>query len=180
MTTINDVLAHIGRRLPHLDMTKALKLAYYSQAWHATWEGHSLYPERTEAWMHGPVCREGYRLLRYGPVPQPRDLSATEAAVVDAVIDFYGHMNGSELGDLAHDEAPWIEARGTLPPEARSDDEITVSSMRRYYTRKAMNGEAVPQRPVVEPSSLSPDEVDKLIDEQMVRWRETLVLLAER
>lgn len=181
MTTIYDVLAHLRQRRPDIvDPMRALKLAYYAQAWHATWEGAPLYPERTEAWKHGPVCSEGWRALNYGASVVTRPLSATATAIVDAVLTFYGNMSGWQLRQLSHDEEPWREARGDLPEWAPSNEEVTVASMRKYYTGKSLGEEAVPQRPSTAIETLPHDEVMKIAQEQMIRWRGALDLLADR
>lgn len=181
MATIYDVLAHVRGRMPHLvEPMKALKLAYYAQAWHATWQGAALYPEPTEAWEHGPVCREGWKALKYGTFVVPRALQPGEAAVVDAVIDFYGGMSGWQLRKLSHDEGPWQEARGDLPEWAPSTEEVTVASMRRYYTRKSLSGESVPQRAASPTEAPSHEEAMRVAREQMKRWQGALDLLADR
>lgn len=182
MATIYDVLTHIGGRMPHLDPIKALKLAYYAQAWHATWEGSPLYPERTEAWTHGPVCREGWKAIKYGRggSAKANPLTESESSVVDAVLDFYGRMDGWQLRSLAHQEEPWRDARGNLSDSETSENEITVSSMRKYYTRKAMRGEPVPARPALPTAPVPHDAAMEIARKQMARWREALELLADR
>lgn len=180
MATIYDVLAHIGQRMPHLGMVKAFKLAYYAQAWHATWEGRPLYTEHTEAWAMGPVCRAGWTAVKRGDQRPTHSLTGSESSVVDAVIKFYGQMDGRTLGELSHNEDPWRDARGDAPDGQRCDEEISVASMRRYYTRKLMRGEPAPERPTT-PAEPVPDEVAMTVArEQADRWREALELLADR
>ena len=180
MATIYDVLAHIGQRLPHLNKVKAFKLAYYAQAWHATWQGRPLYAEGTEAWKHGPVCRAGWRAVNYAEVHPTEPLSEDESGVVDAVLRFYGPMSGWELAKLSHDEDPWREARGDVPEEERCENEVTVASMRRYYTRKSMRGEAVPERPSAPGVPVDREVARKVAHEQLDRWHGALRLLADR
>jgi uncharacterized phage-associated protein len=183
MATIYDVLAHIGGRMPRLEPIKAFKLAYYAQAWHATWEGSPLYPERTEAWTYGPVCRAGWEIVKYdewsGAI-RANPLTESESSVVDAVLDFYGRMDGWQLSRLAHEEDPWRDARGDLSDSEKSANEITVSSMRKYYTRKAMMGESGPARPALPSAPVPHDVAMEIAREQMERWREALELLADR
>lgn len=98
----------------------------------------------------------------------------------DAVLDFYGQRDGRQLGNLAHQEEPWRNARGDLSDSEKSENEITVSSMRKYYTRKAMRGEPVPARPTLPTAPIPHDAAMRIAREQMERWREALALLADR
>lgn len=56
--SVFDVVEYIRHRLPESTPLERHKLAYYVQGWHVTWEGVPLFPERIEAWAHGPVVRE--------------------------------------------------------------------------------------------------------------------------
>lgn len=78
---------------------------------------------------------------------------------------------------MTHMEAPWIGARRGLPEGATSREEIRVSDLRRYFTRKSVLGEPSPSRPPVDDAALSQDAL-RLADEEIVRWREALDKLA--
>jgi uncharacterized phage-associated protein len=155
------------------------KFAYYAQAWHAAWEGRPLYPERIEAWTHGPVCRDAWVAETYGP-PQPAcPLGDFARRVVDSVLAFYGQLSAAQLRGLTHNEGPWIAARGGLPDTAKSDEEISVNDMRRYYSRKSALGEDVPVRPILH-EDVPAEETLRCADIEISRWREALDELARR
>jgi uncharacterized phage-associated protein len=179
MATAYDVVNYIeSQKLPGGTDMKLHKLAYYAQAWHIVWEGRPLFADKIEAWQHGPVPAQGWRTRRYSPETPAQPLTDDERSVVDAVLDFYGGMTAGKLRNLSHDELPWNEARGDKPADANAEDEITVSSMRRYFTRKSMSGESVPHRR--SPHEPMPtDRVLAIAEEEAPRWRETLARLAE-
>ena len=180
MTAVRDVAAYIEQRMPGIGELRLLKLAYYAQAWHAAWEGAPLFDDRIEAWIHGPVP-VSLRRERQGtePRPVPKPLDENARTVVDAVLDFYGHLSTGKLRSLSHQEAPWRDARGNLPAGAPSTAEITLSSMRRFYTQKSLRGEPVPQRRsrMVEAPT---NRVLAIADQEIARWKPTLAWLAER
>ena len=179
MTSVYDVVAYIRQRMPDAGPLPALKLAYWAQAWHATWEGRPLYPEHTEAWDHGPVSPEAWRAITRGfePIAKPLDRHARD--IVDAVLAFYGSLSAWDLRNLSHTEAPWIDAYGDSQPGERCDEVITVDAMRRYYTEQVATEAKTPDRPVSdEPVSVA--EVLRVGRAQNEHWRETLDWLADR
>lgn len=178
MVAAKDVFAYIADRKPDVDPMQLCKLAYYAQAWHSVWEGAPLFADRIEAWQHGPVPVNAYFDNRDGKVGSVQPLPETARDVVDAVLDFYGARTGPALRRLTHREAPWREARGDLPESARSNAEISVSSMRRYYTKMSIRGEA-PRRPTAE-HKVSDERALALAGQEMARWRDTLEWLADR
>lgn len=121
-------------------MWKLQKLVYYSQAWHLVWEDEELFPERIEAWANGPVVPALYSRHRgdfkvsewkHG---DPSKLMQVERESIDLVLDFYGDKPGHWLSELTHQEPPWVEARGDLPPQQRGNRQITPAAMQEYYS----------------------------------------------
>mgnify|MGYP000867386151 CR=1 FL=1 len=174
----HDVVSYIKEQLPEASAMQRHKLAYYAQAWHATWEGGPLFPERIEAWEHGPVVRVVWSAEKYGPMPRTKPLSPHARGIVDAVIAFYGHMSAATLRALTHMEAPWITARHGLPEGAPCSEAIPLSDMRRFYTRKSVLREQTPTRPIVDEHPPLEDTL-RMADEEIVRWREALDKLAQ-
>ena len=131
-----------GDTLSHL---KLQKLLYYAQAWHYTIHSSPLIGEPFEAWMHGPVVRSVYDRFRdtlpYSAIDgQSIELNVpgfppeTEAILQD-VKTIYGEHSGAYLENLTHSEDPWKIARGGLPNHVRCDKEITLESMKEYYSK---------------------------------------------
>ncbi|WP_240539291.1 type II toxin-antitoxin system antitoxin SocA domain-containing protein [Bifidobacterium sp. SO1] len=110
------------------------KLVYYSKAWHLAWTGESLFPQRFEAWLNGPVCPElhlahkGEFLLSRLPVGNPENVADDERASVDSVLDSYDGLRPYELVNQTVSEAPWLDARSK-----GWHAEITDAAMRDYY-----------------------------------------------
>ncbi len=132
-----------GDSITHL---KLQKLVYYCQARSLALYGKPLYVEPIEAWLHGPVVRSIWsRFSEYewrAIAPSERDpnsdgvLTPAQRRLVDEVWEAYGHLSGSQLRHLTHEEEPWRAARGSLPPGARSSAEISRDSMRAFYRAK--------------------------------------------
>lgn len=145
MASVHDVAAYILRLGP-MDAMKLQKLAYYCQAWHLAWQGEPLFKSRIEAWRAGPVVRELYRdhrrqlAVHSWPKGDPGRVPAESAAVMDAVLDYYGDKTGFWLSELAHREAPWRDAREGVPETAPSNVEITEAAMAAYYGSLAHDG----------------------------------------
>jgi hypothetical protein len=107
-------------------------------------------------------------------------LSEAQRSIIDAVFDHYGEMSGGTLSSLTHREEPWIEARDGLSPWDRSTRPLSQATMRRFYTRKAVERKTgVPVRP---PLGDRADDaaVAQATAQQRDRWRMTLNELAAR
>jgi uncharacterized phage-associated protein len=139
MPSVHDVATYILRRQGEMSAMKLQKLAYYAQAWHLVWDEQPLFPERIEAWANGPVCRELYDVHRgefsidRWPLGKVGNLTHSEKASIDAVLETYGPKAGAWLSELTHMEAPWRDAREGLAPGARGSQEITPAAMAEYY-----------------------------------------------
>lgn len=138
---ISNVDAKSGDTISHL---KLQKLVYYAQAWHFTLFGKPLFDEKIEAWKHGPVVRSIYSRFSSDNVYTPLNVQSIEIQPVEFephtlellndIMVVYGEHNASYLEDLTHSESPWIDARGSLPLYASCTNEITLESMRNYYS----------------------------------------------
>lgn len=138
--SVHDVAAYILQQCGRMTAMKLQKLVYYCQAWSLVWQQRPLFGERIEAWTHGPVVPElwgkhqGSReVTAPWPDGQPEELNAVAKETVDAVLVLYADKNADELSSLTHQEAPWKDARAGLPPDSRSNREITHTAMAEYY-----------------------------------------------
>jgi uncharacterized phage-associated protein len=136
-----DVAAYILKQQGRMTTMKLQKLVYYSQAWHATWEGERLFSARIEAWANGPVCPDLYRRHRGVFQLGWKDLADAdisrlkthERESIDIVLAEYGGKSAQYLSDLTHREPPWRETRKGLAPHERSNREIPLERMVEYY-----------------------------------------------
>ena len=128
---------------------KLQKLVYYAQAWHYTVFSESLFDDKIEAWTHGPVVRSLWEKFKNvgrdssievaQPPLIPTSFPTQTRTLLEEVNKIYGEHSGSYLEDLTHSEDPWKDARGKTPVYATSTNEITLKSLKDYYT-KLRNG----------------------------------------
>ncbi|MFS0766175.1 Panacea domain-containing protein [Peribacillus phoenicis] len=106
---------------------KLQKLLYFAQghflAKHGL--GNPLFEEEIKAWAHGPVVPEIYRLYsdykfmeinKSGTENMDAEIEENYKKVLDAVWETYKSYNGKELEKKTHEEGPWKDIRGDLPP----------------------------------------------------------------
>lgn len=175
MATAVDVMKYIKSRQHVWGETQVHKLVYLSQSWSLAWDGQPLVAEKIEAWENGPVVRA----LRFRKDPaDPNALTVDERLVVDAILAEYGHLNGSQLSDLTHQQAPWADVWNTRGDRDWCDDEITHDAMRRYFTSEAIRGEG-PQKPSIwKGAPRDDDEISAIAAASAERWADALVLLS--
>lgn len=130
---------------------KLQKLIYYAYAWTLTLlnddENHletKLFPERIEAWVHGPVCPQMYyNFKEYGwnPIPQKTSVDIEQFSpdvldVLEQVWDVYGGFNGNELESISHQEEPWLIARKGYNANQPSNEELDDKIIYHYYNQR--------------------------------------------
>ncbi|GAW36630.1 hypothetical protein RA2_03703 [Roseovarius sp. A-2] len=125
-----------GEALTHL---KLQKLCYYAQAWWLALHGEPLIEEDFQAWVHGPVLTSQFgrfRDYRWQPivhqVPRP-EVPEGVRTHLDEVMDVFGVESAVALERMTHEEAPWLEARGELPPHEASRNVIRKETMQSFY-----------------------------------------------
>ncbi|WP_418133385.1 Panacea domain-containing protein, partial [Adlercreutzia sp.] len=110
--------------------------------------GTPLFPEEFEAWANGPVAPDLFKRHKgefvvsrgfFGPLLE-HALTEYEYAAIDHVVGCLKNWTGASLSELTHSEAPWLNARSGLAPNARSKRPIAIGCMKAYYeTRPAGN-----------------------------------------
>jgi len=119
---------------------KLQKIVYYAQAWALVLLGHPLFDEDFQAWAHGPVVESvynEYKQYRWDAIPAPEEVPELEDEVAEFLAEVwenYGDFSAKHLERMTHQEAPWKDARGDLPMEARSNAVISKQSMHDYYS----------------------------------------------
>ncbi|MBX3368039.1 MAG: SocA family protein [Phycisphaeraceae bacterium] len=117
------------------------KLAYYAQGWSLALRAAPLFASRIEAWPHGPVVTDLYRVFapfRASAIDPAEGRGAHNAAegeirLLESIWRGYGRFSGSYLRELTHAEAPWLDARRGLSEDAPSNAEITHESLRTFF-----------------------------------------------
>lgn len=141
MATVFDVARYILHQTGPITTWKLQKLCYYAQAWHLAWTDRPLFEEDFEAWRNGPVCPALYALHRGQYHIEEDDiydghienLTDDERESIDIVLNGYAARDPYELREQTHSEAPWRDARGSLPENAPSTALISKDSMAAYY-----------------------------------------------
>lgn len=122
---------------------KLQKLVYYAQAWSYTLFDKKLFSNKIEAWAHGPVVRNLWERFRGIPKDTPLKIKANvndnefdenTFALLNDIISVYGEHSGGHLEKLTHSESPWINARGNCLPHEKCANEISLKSMKEYYS----------------------------------------------
>lgn len=127
-----------GDAITHL---KLQKLIYYAQAWSLALpsRGYPLFDEELQAWAHGPVAESVFHQHKgnaWDALPAPAkmpDIEESDAEHLQEILSVFGEFSAKQLERMTHSEAPWIEARGDIPAEARSNAPIDKGLMAAFY-----------------------------------------------
>jgi uncharacterized phage-associated protein len=176
MASAIDIAEHIIRTVKRQNgevptAWQLQKLTYFVQAWSFAIRDAPAFDERIEAWRDGPVCRDVYSQHRKAPYVatvqgDAKAVPADVAELIDSVCDVYGRFDGEQLVRISHAEIPWREARGSLPPGARSESEITSDSIREHYQAIGSTLRTAAYRRGLELlASMPSDEIECLFDE---------------
>lgn len=147
------IIMQVSEEGRELSLLKLQTLLYYSQAWSLVHNENPLFPEKFQAWVHGPVCREVYdrfkdRYMLYSDIPQTEipeefnpdtQLDNQERDLINAVLEGYASFSGTQLEQMTHQEEPWTEARVGVAPAARSENELNEDTMRKFYKARLAN-----------------------------------------
>ena len=119
---------------------KLQKLCYYAQAWFLANYGFVLFPNRFEAWVHGPVSPDLYSRYRgWGWECIPKYMQQinfnddASRVFLEQVYDTYGCYDADSLERITHTELPWKNARVGCQAGAYSRNPIALNDMRDYY-----------------------------------------------
>jgi uncharacterized phage-associated protein len=126
----------------YLTNPRLQKLLYYAQAWSLVMRDKPLFPERIEAWVHGPVVRDvwdAFKAKGAGPITEDTigepvfDLTEDEQAFIRSVWDSYKGYSALKLREMTREEDTWIDARGRCGAADQSNSEITHQALRDYF-----------------------------------------------
>jgi uncharacterized phage-associated protein len=154
MPNVTDVakylihLAYTAGEPDPITTLKLQKLLYYAQGIHLAVHGKPFFPDKIKAWTDGPVVPaiwHEYKQYRVIPCADGVvDLSPSERVFLRQIWKLYGKYSGDELSHLTHDEPPWQNARGTLPPNAPGEAEVSTGSLLEYFRNQKITLPFVP------------------------------------
>lgn len=140
-------LSYIFENMQEVTPLALQKILYYVQGIYMVYYNVPLFKEDCQAWIHGPVYEEVYKLFRtfkYNPIDDERfaviknrfrELSNKEKEVIDLVIDTFGMYSGKVLEKITHLEEPWENARkGYLSTEV-SNVFISKEEIKKYFEK---------------------------------------------
>lgn len=120
-------------------------MVYYAQAWSLVLNNKKLFPDKIEAWIHGPAIRELYfKFNKFGFKPietnlnkdVENELAKEDKELIEEVWRVYGKCDAEYLEFLTHSELPWQKAREGLDLAELSSKEINTDLMKDFYTKK--------------------------------------------
>ncbi|MDO8740002.1 MAG: DUF4065 domain-containing protein [Candidatus Woesearchaeota archaeon] len=123
---------------------KLQKLLYYAQVWSLVLNKEKLFPERIEAWVHGPAVPIVYRRFKsfeFNPIQIDTssasfDFSKRQSDLLDSIWSVYGKYNAEYLEALTHSELPWQEARKDISVSESSSNIISLTTAQKFYAGK--------------------------------------------
>ncbi len=133
------LLAECRDRGENLTNLKLQKLLFYADAWHLALRDTTLFPENFKAWVHGPVLTSQYHRFkenRWASITQDvarPELPQELASHLNEIVDVFGCETAVALELMTHQEMPWLEARGDLPPTEPSSAPISKETMKQFY-----------------------------------------------
>lgn len=134
-----------------LSNKKLQKLVYYAQAWSLVLLKSKIFSNKIEAWVHGPAVRSLYgEYKEFGFSPIEKEISQDTIKVIpkkakellDQVWRIYGKFDAQYLEFLSHSEAPWLKAREGMQLSESSSNEISLKTMKSFYTNRLKEAEA--------------------------------------
>jgi hypothetical protein len=191
MANVYDVGQYITELIPNVDKMKLYKLCYFSQGWNLAWTGRPLFKEPLQAWINGPVpvtlrdrsepvAKEDWAVPHI-PGGDSANLTIAELRTVESVVNFYSDKDSIELSKISHGKA-WKEARRNLPDNARSQEELSMTTMREEFTDLLHSESNTPSYPLENqiPENYSPEAALAAITRIEKAWGGSLALLATR
>lgn len=149
---IQTLAGYILKYFGPMSHLKLQKLLYYCQAYHLAYFEEPLFEEDFEAWVHGPVCRDVYNILKgksvlYSDVSYDKydfnskkllksSISSDQFTLVNDVLNTLNQWTGGELEQSTHKDAPWNIARKELPPNHPSTNIIDKKIMLDFYKKE--------------------------------------------
>ena len=136
-TPIMKAAGYLRQKKSDLTSYRLQKLLYYIQGISGAFRPEPLFNDFCQAWVAGPVYRDMFYKYKSDSIDTMFGdlLNADEREIVDDVLECFGLYDGDTLVLFTHNETPWIESRGDLPPDTHSDRVIPLESIVRYFVK---------------------------------------------
>lgn len=124
------------------------KLLYYSQVWFFVKNDKKLFNDQIKAWIYGPVVPKVWQTFKYmrrtDQIPTDRlsnfQVDSDLIDHLDQIWKSYGHLSGSQLVDLTHNELPWRTSRTGLLDNQPSITPVIINKKTTINYRIDKNG----------------------------------------
>ncbi len=146
--TSTDEVANYFLCKSGMTQKKLQKLVYYAYAWFIALHNEKcdeitniLFPEKPEAWVHGPVFPSlytQYKNFNWDEIPLKEDckfknFNSNLISFLDEVWEVFGKMSADRLELMTHNEEPWKRARGNCSRMTPSKNNIDSKIIFNYY-----------------------------------------------
>lgn len=129
-----------------MPIKKLMCLCYYAYCWHLVISGgRQLFPNKLEAWIHGPTDYSLYEKFR-DSLPDPIDkleqrpyIDGEIEELLDDVYYSYGSLSGDELEKIVTSEYPFTKARKGLDIAEPSRNPIDDKDIIDFYTLRYLD-----------------------------------------
>jgi uncharacterized phage-associated protein len=148
------IIAYFDCKGELLTNKKLQKILYYLEAWFLVFFNKSLYEDKIEAWVYGPVIPDVYKTyksFKYSPIlieysegetaskkleklTSELAFNKEEIKLINDVLEKYGSLSAFELERLSHSEEPWLMAREGLEPVEFCQNAISRDDMKKYFS----------------------------------------------
>ena len=145
---IEDVASYILQLLlrdeGEVSAMKLQKICFYVQSWYIAKYNRALFKHDFQAWKYGPVSPTLYEYhakkatvsLSNTNIPgNDQNIPEDDKEFIKAVVSIYGRFTGLQLSELSHSQDPWKNARRGIPESSPSNNEITIESIRDYFSK---------------------------------------------
>lgn len=138
------VLQLLSRDEDEVSAMKLQKICFYVQSWYIAKNNSPLFKHDFQAWKYGPVSPTLYEyhakkatvsLIDTDIQGNIQNISEGDKEFIKAVVSIYGRFTGLQLSDLSHSQDPWKNARRGIPEGGPSNNEITIDSIRDYFSK---------------------------------------------
>lgn len=143
----NEILLIGQQKGIPMSMMKVLKLVYFAHGWTLGITGNPLCSDPVEAWKYGPVFRNIYQSLSHngsndvahlildgeGQPIVDYNYTQYENAIIERVIENYGHLSAFRLSDITHEiGSPWDVTSRSFGNFSTISNEL----IRTYFSQK--------------------------------------------
>lgn len=133
------IVKYILKKLDDITNLSIQKLLYYSQGFSLVFNKRPMFVDNCEAWAKGPVFRRVYNEYKSNEkklrqVEYELNIKNEDKIILDRVIDAFKDYSGFVLSEFTHLEEPWIKARKGLSDQDRSNEVISIDSIKEYFT----------------------------------------------